>query len=139
MLPVCVTSSFVSPSGSISSSNGAPRNWFAAIAANTTRQPHTAAAQGRGLDALRSAVARALTGEEHLRDTPAVANARHVALLHDARAALARAFESASAGAPEEFVAADLQQARAAFDEIVGIRTSDDVLRHIFERFCIGK
>ena len=39
----------------------------------------------------------------------------------------------------EEFVAADLQMARAAFDEIVGTRTSDDVLRHIFERFCIGK
>jgi tRNA modification GTPase len=94
---------------------------------------------GHGLDALRSAIARALTGEERLRDTPAVANVRHVSLLHDARAALARASGSAAAGAPEEFVVADLQQARAAFDEIVGTRTSDDVLRHIFARFCIGK
>jgi len=27
----------------------------------------------------------------------------------------------------------------ACLDEIVGRRTSEDVLRHIFERFCIGK
>ena len=31
------------------------------------------------------------------------------------------------------------QAARARFDEVVGTRTSEDVLRHIFERFCIGK
>jgi tRNA U34 5-carboxymethylaminomethyl modifying GTPase MnmE/TrmE len=36
-------------------------------------------------------------------------------------------------------VLADLHAARAAFDEIVGARTPDDVLRSIFERFCIGK
>jgi tRNA U34 5-carboxymethylaminomethyl modifying GTPase MnmE/TrmE len=32
-----------------------------------------------------------------------------------------------------------LQAAREKLDEIVGRRTSEDVLRHIFERFCIGK
>jgi len=42
-------------------------------------------------------------------------------------------------GTPEEFILADLQTARARLDEVVGARTSDDVLRHIFERFCIGK
>jgi tRNA U34 5-carboxymethylaminomethyl modifying GTPase MnmE/TrmE len=41
--------------------------------------------------------------------------------------------------AAEEFVLADLQEARGRFDEIVGARTSEDVLRHIFEKFCIGK
>ena len=39
----------------------------------------------------------------------------------------------------EEFVLADLQGARGALDEVVGRRTPDDVLAHIFERFCIGK
>ena len=39
----------------------------------------------------------------------------------------------------EEFVLADLQQARAAFEEVTGRRAPDDVLAHIFERFCIGK
>jgi tRNA modification GTPase len=40
---------------------------------------------------------------------------------------------------PEEFVLADLQDARAALEEITGQRTSEDVLAHIFSRFCIGK
>jgi tRNA U34 5-carboxymethylaminomethyl modifying GTPase MnmE/TrmE len=61
-------------------------------------------------------------------------------LLEDARASLVRAQSAAMHDeAPEEFVLADLQEARARFDEIVGTRTSEDVLRHIFEKFCIGK
>jgi len=39
----------------------------------------------------------------------------------------------------EELVLADLSAARRAFDEVVGKRTSEDVLRAIFERFCVGK
>ena len=39
----------------------------------------------------------------------------------------------------EELVLADLAAARRAFDEVVGKRTSEDVLRVIFERFCVGK
>jgi tRNA modification GTPase len=97
------------------------------------------AQSGDGLAALREAIVRALTASEPLRDTPAITNIRHVALLDDARVAIARAQAAADAAAPEEFIAADLQQARERLDEIVGKRTSDDVLRHIFERFCIGK
>ena len=39
----------------------------------------------------------------------------------------------------EEFVLADLQDARSALEEITGRRGAEDVLAHIFERFCIGK
>jgi len=39
----------------------------------------------------------------------------------------------------EEFPLLDLQEAAHALQEITGQRTSDDLLRHIFERFCIGK
>jgi len=39
----------------------------------------------------------------------------------------------------EEFVLADLHEARARFDDITGARPQDEVLRVIFERFCIGK
>ena len=88
---------------------------------------------------LRAAIVRALTASEPLHDTPAITNARHVALLEDARIAIVRAQTAALAAAPEEFIATDLQQARERLDEIVGKRTSEDVLRHIFERFCIGK
>ena len=40
---------------------------------------------------------------------------------------------------PEEFVLADLQDARAALEEITGRRAPEDLLAHIFARFCIGK
>jgi tRNA modification GTPase len=93
-----------------------------------------------GLDDLRRAIVRELTGAESLRDAAAISNMRHVALLDHARASLVRAQRAAvHDGAPEEFVLADLREARARFDEIVGTRTSEDVLRHIFEKFCIGK
>ena len=93
-----------------------------------------------GLDELRRAILGAVTSRESLRDPPAVSNARHLELMRRARAAVAAACDAIDGGETgEEFVLADLQAARAFFDEIVGRRTSDDILRHIFERFCIGK
>jgi tRNA modification GTPase len=74
-----------------------------------------------------------------LRDRPALANLRHTALLDQARASLGRAAAAAADGVPEEFVLADIHDARARFDEITGARPQDEVLRTIFERFCIGK
>ena len=95
---------------------------------------------GDGFPALRAAIARELTGGELLHDTASISNARHIALLQQARASLAAAASAAASGhTPEEFVLADLQAARTRMDEIVGVRTSEDVLRHIFEKFCIGK
>lgn len=95
---------------------------------------------GAGVDELRRAIVSELTATESLRDTAAVSNTRHVALLRQARGKLAEAQQAAARGeTPEEFVLADLQAARTRLDEIVGTRTPDDVLRYIFERFCIGK
>jgi tRNA modification GTPase len=95
---------------------------------------------GAGLEELRRAIAAALsTGGEISRDVPAVTNARHAVLLAQASGALTRAAEAAASGTPEEFVAEDLSDARRALEEITGARTPDDVLRVIFERFCIGK
>jgi len=96
---------------------------------------------GDGLNALRRAILRAVDVDV-LRDRPALTNVRHVALITRAHAALARAREAvaASNGAlSEEFVLADLQDARAAFEEITGRRAAEDLLAHIFSRFCIGK
>jgi tRNA modification GTPase len=100
----------------------------------------TSALTGAGIDDVRNAIERALTAEERLRDSPSISNARHVALLEAAREHLHQARVAAREGfTPEEFVLIDLPAARARFDEIVGTRTAEDVLKHIFERFCIGK
>jgi tRNA modification GTPase len=99
---------------------------------------------GLGLDRLREAMRTALEAANPTTapDTAAVTNLRHAALLETARAALRRALDGVQApGGPvaEEFVLTDLQDARAALEEVTGKRTSDDLLRHIFSRFCIGK
>jgi tRNA modification GTPase len=107
------------------------RSDFLAVSART----------GEGLEALRAGLARALDVETR-KDPPVITNLRHVSLLERAYAAMARAHAAAGAeGAAlsEEFVLADLQDARGALEEISGRRTTDDVLAQIFARFCIGK
>ena len=95
---------------------------------------------GAGADALRRGIISELTGSDSLRDTAAISNVRHITLIEQARARLATGGQAVAAGGtPEEFVLADLQAARARLEEIVGARTSEDLLRHIFEKFCIGK
>jgi tRNA modification GTPase len=96
---------------------------------------------GDGLSQLRERLSRVL-GADAKRERADITNVRHVALVERAHAALQRArlASMTEAGAmPEEFVLADLQDARAALEEITGRRTSDELLAHIFTRFCVGK
>ena len=88
---------------------------------------------------LRRTLADCVYAGEPLRDTPAVSNLRHIELLERAHDALVRAAAAGEAAVPEELVLADLQDARAALEEITGKRTAEDLLQRIFERFCIGK
>lgn len=94
---------------------------------------------GEGIDRLRGELRRVLVGEAGSRETPTVANSRHIELLERAESSLGAAAEAAGRRADEEFVLEDLGRARAAFEELTGRRTPDDVLDRIFERFCIGK
>jgi tRNA modification GTPase len=99
------------------------------------------ATTGAGLNELRGRIAAALD-VDLLADRPAITNVRHIALVQRAHDALTRARTAALAdgGAlPEEFVLADLQDARAALEQVNGQRTTEDMLAHIFSRFCIGK
>jgi len=103
------------------------------------------ARNGDGLDGLRTRLRRSLDGSAGggtSRDTAAMTNVRHAALLERARAAMERArmaVDAPSGPTPEEFVLSDLQDARAALEEVTGKRTTDDLLKHIFARFCVGK
>ena len=98
------------------------------------------AVTGDGLQQLRCAISRELSGDETAQESPALTNLRHISLLEEARASMRNAVKALAAGeVPEEFLLTDLHAARARFDEVVGVRTSDDVLAHIFETFCIGK
>jgi tRNA modification GTPase len=99
---------------------------------------------GVGLDALRAAMFRALDVDfvADRADRPEITNVRHIALVERVHEALTRARGAALAeggSLSEEFVLADLQEARGALEEITGKRAPDEVLAHIFARFCIGK
>lgn len=95
---------------------------------------------GAGLDDLIAAVTHHLGADRaDTRDQPAVTNVRHAVLLERARAALSRATDALEGEVSEEFPLLDLQEAGHTLQEITGRRTSDDLLRRIFEKFCIGK
>ncbi len=94
---------------------------------------------GAGLEELRSALVAATVRDQPSRDAPPITNLRHAELLGRAREAVERARVAAAAGTPEEFVLADLHEARSRLEEVTGARTADDVLQAIFSKFCIGK
>jgi tRNA modification GTPase len=98
---------------------------------------------GQGLERLRTLLRVALDAEGGVPgDSAIVTNVRHETLLRQAAAALDRAIAGIDArgpGAGEDLVLEDIADARRAFEEVTGRRTTEDVLAHIFERFCIGK
>jgi len=94
------------------------------------------AARGDGLAGLRSIIvpAGALTGE-----TPLVTNIRHADALRRAAAAVGRSLDALTEGRGPEIVCEEVAAATDALGEVTGETTPDDVLRTIFERFCVGK
>ena len=131
-----------SPRIVVANKSDLPAAWNASAVATAVET--VSSMTGEGLERLRAEIRRALEGGSPAiaRDTAAVTNVRHTALLERARTALANAAEALDApGGPvaEEFVLTDLHDARTALEEVTGKRSSEDLLRHIFTRFCIGK
>ena len=117
-----------------------PAAWSSATL--TSDAVEVSAVTGQGLDTLASEISNALGLSDVRRDEPTISNIRHAELLRRARAALGHAIDAIDAsgsGVSEEFLLADLQDAAATLQEITGRRTTDDLLSHIFARFCIGK
>lgn len=66
-------------------------------------------------------------------------NQRHYLLLQQAKGELQNALESVRKGFGNELIAVDLRRAVKTLGEIIGESWSEDVLKNIFSRFCIGK
>lgn len=100
---------------------------------------------GAGLDALRAALLRAAGWDAGTRgETVILARERQLDALRRAQAHLADAAERADVArgygnAQLELFAEELRLAAAALGEITGEVGADDLLGHIFSRFCIGK
>jgi tRNA modification GTPase len=93
----------------------------------------------RSVEPIRRRLAERLLGSEPLRDEPRITNVRHVRLLERVEQGIQAAARALEMGRSEEFVLADLQEVRTALEEITGRTAPEDLLSHIFARFCIGK
>lgn len=104
------------------------------------RRVEVSAKTHEGLDRLREAIAEQI-GVAGVRVTGEVivTNVRHQQALIRARDAVARALESAQAGATEEYLAEDLRETLEALGEIVGATSREEIIAEVFARFCVGK
>jgi tRNA modification GTPase len=117
-----------------------PGAWTAADVPDLSpRTIEVSSTTGEGIDRLRRRLVGALTANEHWTDPPAVSNMRHLRLLGEAEAAIARASEALAAGSTEELLLAEIAHGRQALEAVTGRTTADDLLHHIFGRFCVGK
>lgn len=76
------------------------------------------------------------TGE---RDATYVSNVRHIALLHDAEAALDEVINGIESGMPVDLVQIDMTRCWDLLGEITGDSVQDELLTQLFSQFCLGK
>jgi tRNA modification GTPase len=101
----------------------------------------TSALTGAGLDQLLRWCAgkSTLLNRGSLEGDILVTNARHADCLMRALHHLEAAKGSIASGLTEEFLSLEMRAATDALGEIIGEVTSEEILRSIFDRFCIGK
>ena len=68
-----------------------------------------------------------------------VTNARHYEILKNAHEAISRVLIGLDSGITNDFLAQDIRECLHYLGEITGEITSDEILGHIFSKFCIGK
>ena len=68
-----------------------------------------------------------------------ISNARHYSSLKDASQSLHSVLHAMETGIPGDLLAIDIRGALHSLGEITGEITTDDLLKNIFGKFCIGK
>ena len=93
----------------------------------------------RNIDSLRSLLV-GLTSLDNLSATDIiVTNIRHYEALNRALEALNRVIDGLDTTIPADLIAQDLRECLYHLNDILGEVTTDEVLKTIFEHFCIGK
>lgn len=99
----------------------------------------TSALTGEGVGELRQRILGLLEGSGQENSSAMVTNLRQHQAIVEALRALAAGGGAIMARIPHEMVLLDLYEALRALDSLTGVTTSEDILRLIFGRFCIGK
>ncbi|MBQ8450737.1 MAG: GTP-binding protein [Bacteroidaceae bacterium] len=100
---------------------------------------YISARDGDGVDSLREALRATVDTEGLYRGEVVVSNLRHFEALSRAHSSLQAALSALDMGVSEELLAEDIRSAINSLAEITGKITSDDILKNVFSRFCIGK
>ena len=109
-------------------------------AVHKVRTISTSALTGDGIDELRAAIVDVVAGAEGgLREAGMLTNLRQHQAVEQALRGLDAARLAVASGIPHEMLLLDLYEALRGLDALTGATTSEDVLRMIFSRFCIGK
>ena len=104
----------------------------------TTRVMTTSAKTGIGIAALKNDLRELILGCA-IEPAITITNLRHRSELVRSADGLTRAIDTLTDGFAPEFAAIDLNDAREALEEIIGMVSNDDILERIFKDFCIGK
>jgi tRNA modification GTPase len=100
----------------------------------------TSAVTGEGIAELRAAIVAAVAGDSGgLREAGMLTNLRQHQAVQQALRGLDSARTAVGVGIPHEMVMLDLYEALRGLDALTGVTTTEDVLRLIFSKFCIGK
>jgi len=100
---------------------------------------YISARNGEGVDMLRTALRNTIDTDGPYRGEVVVSNLRHFEALTHAHASLQVALAALDNGISEELLSEDIRSAITSLAEITGKITSDDILKNVFSRFCIGK
>jgi tRNA modification GTPase len=68
-----------------------------------------------------------------------VSNARHIALLKQAKQSLIESIESMEMNMPVDMVEIDLKNSWQLLGEILGLEVHEDLINQLFTQFCLGK
>lgn len=101
----------------------------------------TSAVNGTGLEELQTAVAELVAGPDGADGHGVVwaASQRQIEALYRAQEALDNLLQAMEMEVPEDCFTVDLRAAAMALGEATGDEVGEEVLAHVFARFCIGK
>lgn len=111
-----------------------------ALQDDNQKMVRTSAVTGEGIAELRAAIVAAVAGDAGgVREAGMLTNLRQHQAVAQALRGLDAARAAVEAAIPHEMVMLDLYDALRGLDALTGATTSEDVLRLIFSKFCIGK
>ncbi|WP_010308318.1 tRNA uridine-5-carboxymethylaminomethyl(34) synthesis GTPase MnmE [Kurthia senegalensis] len=100
----------------------------------------TSILQDEGIEKLEEAIASLFfSGQVEAEDPTYVSNARHIALLHQAKDRIQDAIQAAEAGIPVDMIQMDLTRSWEILGEIIGETVQDELINQLFSQFCLGK